>query len=73
MRTTLAIDDDVPNAAKNLATRQGKSVGKIISSLARQALHPAQPLGTRNGIPLLTGNAAVTPEAVEQLRDQLME
>ena len=76
MRTTLAIDDDVLAAAKGLAERQRRSLGEVISDLARQALRPAVPAGRyRNGIPLLPGreNAVlVTPELVKQLRDELL-
>lgn len=38
MRTTLSIDDDVLYAVKSLARRQGKSVGEVMTELARQAL-----------------------------------
>ncbi len=44
MRTTLDIADDVLQAAKELARRQGTTAGKVISALARQAL--SQPAGT---------------------------
>lgn len=76
MRTTLAIDDDVLAAAKHLAERDRKSVGEVISTLARQGLAR----GTRgarterNGVPLLAsrrGASPVTPELVQQLRDEL--
>ena len=76
MRTTLTIDDDVLAAAKGLAARQHKTVGEVISALARQALRPAKASrGIRNGVPLLAvraGAAPVTPELVNQLRDELM-
>ena len=44
MRTTLDIDDDVLRAAKDLARREKKTAGKIISGLVRRALGaiPAQ-------------------------------
>jgi hypothetical protein len=75
MRTTLAIDDDVLAAAKGLAARQHKSIGAVISTLARQALRPASaPREMRNGVPLLPMRpdaAPVTPELVNQLRDEL--
>jgi hypothetical protein len=75
MRTTLSIDDDVLAAAKAMASLQRKSVGEVISALTRQALRPAQPSGnTRNGVPLLpvrAGATPVTPELVNQLRDEL--
>jgi hypothetical protein len=74
MRTTLAIDDDVLAAAKHLAEREHKSVGEIISSLARQGLVRARQAtpAERNGIPLLhTGQTPVTLDLVNQLRDEL--
>jgi hypothetical protein len=75
MRTTLAIDDDVLAAARELATTQRKSVGEVISFLARQALRPAEPnRRRRNGVPLLRVDAKsprVTSEMVHQLREEL--
>ncbi len=75
MRTTLAIDDDVFSAVKNLASVQRQSVGTILSSLARQALaSQTPPLSVRNGVPLLPvrcADKAVTPELVRQLQDEL--
>lgn len=75
MRTTLTIDDDVLAVAKDLAVRQKKNVGEIISALARQALRPkGAGRKLRNGVPLLparAGAAPVTLELVNQLRDEL--
>jgi hypothetical protein len=75
MRTTLAIDDDVLMAAKGLAAKEHKSVGEVISMLVRQALQPVTASGNvRNGVPLLpvrAGTTLVTPELVNQLRDEL--
>lgn len=75
MRTPLTIDDDVLAAAKALAARQHKSVGEVISALARQSLQPSRKRGTvRNGVPLLPARpraAPVTAELVKQLRDGL--
>ncbi len=75
MRTTLAIDDDVLAAAKGLAARQHKSIGEVISILARQALRPKSAAHeTRNGIALLPVSidaVPVTPELVNRLRDEL--
>lgn len=77
MRTTLAIDDDVLAAAKGLAAQQRKTVGEVISDLARRSLSPRASGGKlRNGIPLLpvAGHPApVTPELVKQLQDDLPE
>lgn len=75
MRTTLAIDDDVLAAAKGLAARQHKTVGEVISTLARQSLQaPMAENRERNGIPLLAVKGKLTPvtmELVNQLRDEL--
>lgn len=74
MRTTLAIDDDVLAAAKGLAARQHKTVGEVISTLARQSLQtPGMGKEKRNGVPLLRikDNTPVTMEFVNQLRDEL--
>lgn len=77
MRTTLSIDDDVMAAARHLAERQSKSVGEVISALARQGLSRPAVRGAktvRNGVPLLPTRAGATPvsmEFVNQLRDEL--
>jgi hypothetical protein len=74
MRTTLAIDDDVLAAAKAEARRQRRSLGEVISALARRALAPESPSGpTRNGLLLLPGRdgaPTVTMELVNELRDE---
>jgi predicted CopG family antitoxin len=75
MRTTLVIDDDVLSAAKEMATYENKSIGEVISSLARRALSPAESKAKRrNGVPLLKlrkGATRVTSELVQQLREEL--
>jgi hypothetical protein len=73
MRTTLSIDDDVLLTARSLADRQGKSIGEIISTLARQGLRRQSSGGIRNGIPLLPlrkEDHAVSLELVNRLRDE---
>ena len=74
MRTTLSIDDDILAAARELAETEHKSVGEVISSLARKALRPAVTTRrTRNGIPLLVvrpGAPRVTSEFVRQLQEE---
>jgi hypothetical protein len=74
MRTTLAIDDDVLAAAKGLAQQQNRTLGEVISALARQALRPVKSRrATRNGVPLLPNRAGASPvtvELVNQLRDE---
>ena len=74
MRTTLEIDDDVLMAAKELAAHRRSTAGKVLSELARQALHPGD-LGpaVKNGVPLLParpGARPVSSEDVERLLDE---
>lgn len=42
MRTTLQIDDDVLAEARQMALAQGRSVGAVISDLARHGLRPIE-------------------------------
>jgi hypothetical protein len=75
MRTTLDIDDDVLQAAKELAGMQKKTAGQILSELARKALAPAPQSRARirNGVPLLpsrSGAPIMTMADVNRLRDE---
>lgn len=74
MRTTLAIDDDILAAAKEIAATERKSVGEVISALARSAMRPhSANRKTRNGVPLLSvrpGVPRVTSELVRKLQDE---
>ena len=73
MRTTLDIADDVLAAAKTIATEQGKTVGVVLTELARVVLLDRGLLTTRNGVPLLKvrrPNAVVTLKMVNKLRDE---
>jgi len=74
VRTTLTIDDDVLVAVKAIAQQQHRSIGEVVSDLARRALHRPSPPAVRNGIPLLprqSDQAVVTLETVNALRDEL--
>jgi hypothetical protein len=73
MRTTLALDDDVLIAARAIARQQHRSVGEVVSDLARRALRRPQSSVMRNGIPLLPrgdDRAVITLETVNALRDE---
>ena len=72
MRTTMDIDDDVLQAAKELAAKQKLTAGKIISTLARRAL-AATPVSRRkkNAIPVLPRRGdVITLDHVRKLIDQ---
>ncbi|MEX2130540.1 MAG: hypothetical protein WD772_03565 [Pseudohongiellaceae bacterium] len=81
MRTTLDIEDSVLNVVKELAQRQGKTAGEVLSTLARQALlqgagtaqaaavtEPPASYGFR---PLAAGDTPVSNALVDKLRDEL--
>lgn len=76
MRTTLDIEDDVLQAAKELAQREGGTAGQVISTLARRGLSgsPAKSKktpSTRGGVPLLASRGElVTLERIQNLMDQ---
>jgi hypothetical protein len=72
VRTTLSIDDDVLFAAKALADQQRRSVGAVLSELARRSLREPAKMKKVSGIPQLpvsNPEAVVTLEIVNQLRD----
>ena len=75
MRTTLDLDEDVLQAAKELAAQRGTTAGKVISELARAGLRPAASgPRMRHGVPLLPARPderPVTAAAVNRLRDEL--
>lgn len=68
-RTTLDIDEDVLETAKELAARRGTTAGHVISELVRTALAPCDHTACkRNGVPILAsriGAALVTAEVVK--------
>ncbi len=75
MRTTLDIDDDVLQAAKELANSRRTTAGKVLSDLARKALEPGGRRTTlRNGVPVLPrrrrGSPKPSMELVNRLRDE---
>ena len=69
MRTTLAIDDDVLAAVRGMADAQKKTVGEVISDLARQALvPPSTGAKTRNGVLLMPRRAGAPPATLEMVK-----
>jgi len=76
MRTTLDIEDDVLQAAKELAQREGGTAGQVISTLARRGLTVSAEKtkklsSTRGGVPLLPSRGeVVTLDRVQRLMDK---
>ncbi|MGH9417196.1 MAG: TA system VapC family ribonuclease toxin [Terriglobales bacterium] len=59
VRLTLSIDDDVLEAAKELAAIRGQSIGEVVSELARRSLTaPGSARRARTGVPLPPGRRA---------------
>ena len=77
MRTTLDIDEDVLQAAKEIARRERKTAGQIISALARTALSGGPPEGTTvreptavyGFRPFSRRGGIVTNELIDSLRE----
>jgi hypothetical protein len=76
MRTTLSIDDDVLHAAKERAHREHRTVGEVISDLARRGLtapasapHEADEEPFHGFAPLPHRGYAVSNELIDRLRE----
>ncbi len=73
MRTTLDLDLDVLQAAKEIGAARGLSAGQVVSELVRKALAAPRTAKVRNGVPLLArkaGSPPLTMAAVNTLRDE---
>jgi hypothetical protein len=72
MRTTLTIDDDVVAAARELASSESRSLGAVISELARRGLTPAR-VQAAGGLPVIhvpAGTPLITAEMVRRALDE---
>lgn len=77
MRTTLDLDDDVLHSAKEIARRENKTAGQVLSELARRALtQGAAPSAQRQSAavhgfrPFASRGAVVTNALIQKLRDE---
>ncbi|HRY14432.1 MAG: antitoxin [Candidatus Competibacteraceae bacterium] len=77
MRTTLDIDDEVLNATKEIARRQRRTAGAVISELARRALTQAvlesqtvAPEPFYGFRPLAPEGRVISNETIERLREE---
>lgn len=87
MRTTLDIDDDLLAAAKEIARRERKSAGQVVSGLMRKGLTgvgaegPAMGKAARSAVaeeaaayglhPFPPGDVVATNDQVNRLREEL--
>jgi hypothetical protein len=72
VRTTLDIDDDVLAAARELAADERRSLGSVISELARRGLTPAR-VETSDGMPVIRVPPGTPPITAEMVRRALDE
>ena len=79
MRTTLDLDNDVLASAKEIARRENKTAGQVLSELARRALTqgsgPAtaarrEPASAHGFRPFASRGGIVTNSSIEKLRDE---
>lgn len=74
VRTTLDLDDDVLAAARAVARMEGRSLGRVVSDLARRGLAPAAPsLEEDDGFPVFAvppGVGPLTPDMVQAALDE---
>lgn len=75
MRTTLDIDEDILIAAKELARREKKTAGAVISELSRRGLSavevPMRKTKSRHGFrPFPKRGAIVTNAQIDKLREE---
>lgn len=73
MRTTLKIDDDVLAAARSLADAEEKTMGEVISELARRGLRPRPQVAAHQGFPVFSVSADAAPITLETVRRALDE
>lgn len=72
MRTTLELDDDVVAAARQLASDERRSLGSVVSELARRGLTPAR-VESEGAFPVIrvpAGSPPITPEMVRRAMDE---
>jgi hypothetical protein len=72
MRTTLSIDDDVLEAAREIAACSGVSIGSALSSLARRGMRPIELKYDADGLPYFdvpSDSPVVTCELVARLME----
>jgi hypothetical protein len=73
MRTTLDIDADVLQTAKELAELRGSTAGRVLSDLAREALTRPRAAAVRNGVPVLPSRKPGAPRPTLRLVNELRD
>jgi hypothetical protein len=72
MRTTLSLDDDVVEIAKDYAAVKNLSLGAAVSDLVRKGIKAPMPIRMVNGLAVFDlppGSPIVTSERVKEILD----
>jgi hypothetical protein len=72
-RMTLVIEDDVLEAARSLAEAEGRSLGQVISMLARRGLAPQRQEDLGESFPVFSVSPDAKPLTMEMVRQALEE
>jgi hypothetical protein len=72
VRTTVDLDPEVLEAARSLARSQGRSLGRVLSDLARRGLAPRKE-ASRRGFPVFRVSPETAPLTSEAVRRALDE
>ncbi len=68
MRTTLRIDDDILFAARSVAQAENRTMGQVISDLARRGLAPSPRESLDHGFPVFDVDTDAAPITLEMVR-----
>lgn len=71
MRTTLQLDDDVLRAARSLARTERKTIGQVVSELARRGLAPRPKRSSHSAVPVFDVSPEAPPLTPEMVREAL--
>lgn len=71
MRTTLSIDDDVLQAARAIADHTRRSLGEVVSDLARRGLAPRPEVSASGVLPFFTVSEKARLFAPDDVRQDL--
>jgi hypothetical protein len=70
MRTTLKIDSDVLTVAKRIAAAQAKTVGEVISDLARKGMETRSKIRRVRGFPVFDVPRDAKPFSLDDIRSE---
>lgn len=80
MRTTVAIDDEILDAAKRQARARGLTLGQIVEAALRRELAAGHDPGTAPPVPVFTGGTGPRPgvdlssnRAMQEVLDEGLE